>query len=68
MLNEHLFWGGDNGKMIYEVVVGERVGVYHALERRPGTEGRLPKGHRPFESVAFWQPTLPKAILALLKL
>lgn len=29
--------------MIYEVVVGERVGMYHALKRRSGIEGSVAK-------------------------
>jgi len=37
--------------------------VYHALKRRPGTEGRLPKGSQPFEQTAFRKSTLNESIL-----
>lgn len=52
--------------MTYNVVVGKRAGVYHALQRRPGIEVRLPKGSLPFELAAFRQPRSTKATSALL--
>ena len=66
MLKERLHSREDSGKIFDKMVVGERAGVHHALQRRLGIEVRRPKGRLPFEPATFRPPRSTKAISALL--